>query len=84
MMFYIFVLWCHNLRVWDKKQPLYTINRYTVVGVTTASYFELVLFTSGYDTYTPMIQMAVCGGVGVHLLLIRVRVREDGACIACL
>jgi len=23
MMFYVFGLWCHNLRVWNKKQPLY-------------------------------------------------------------
>lgn len=66
------------------RSNLYTINRYTVVGVTTASYFELVLFTNGYDTYTPMVQMAVCGGVGVTYYIIRARVREDGACIACL
>ena len=62
------------------RSNLYSINRYTVVGVTTASYFELVLFTNGYDTYTPMIQMAVCGGVGVHLLC-NTRARMRRRCV---
>lgn len=51
------------------RSNLYSINRYAMVGVTTASYFELVLFTSGYDTYSPMIQMAVYVGGRVTPLI---------------
>lgn len=62
------------------RSNLYAINRYAMVGVTTASYFELVLFTYGYDTYAPMVQIAVCGGVGVYLLY-NTRARTRRQCV---
>lgn len=62
------------------RSNLYAINRYAMVGLTTASYSEFILLTRGYDTYAPMLQIAVYVGVGLHLLY-NTRARTRRLCV---